>query len=510
MNFAIMNQEINFNKAVIFTHFGDLKYDEEFIANRQPYITKFTRKLRYFLESSLEIDNISIVYIYIDWATKYIVNSINDNNYFSIDPKMLAQEVELIDVLKVSERIARQELNIDRIKFHYIGINELVQLVNSIVEVDRSLLSLLSGKDGTFSYDSPKFIESVIRIARARSPHLSIHPVIRVDEDIIINPTALDKIIAEYNSRIRYSNFYFFSGIYGDPKSNTYDPINDHPVRVHWFYPTGDFENINVESSSLTKINFFLSDMSVIGATQIAAQGSNFSTNMKKIIKEKDIKSFRVSTQVTSGAGLVMSGTAISYLPPFMNFSTHVTWIDDYLKRRLHEAIGDINPCDTESLGEATIKQIRHTKGIYQRDHDWAYENYFERILCGAMFKSMIVDYYENPTEYSLIIKDIIKFKITHPEELDNRIEKIASDMLHQLHDKCNDVIFCFQSKEYKDTLLYKWAIEKEKDEKYKEKVCTNLLEDALSYLTLLSCWPIFVRVIESLPILGHTWLYDE
>jgi len=499
-------------KAVIFTHFGDLKYIDDFIQNKQKYIIRYSEKIKSYIQCNKEGKNIAILYVYVDWAMQQIVKSIDiKDETFHIDPLVMAQEIELLDVLKIAERLARSEMGGTKdFRIHYIGLSALIHLLNNIIETDKELLSLLCGRDGTFSYDSPKFIESVIRIARGRSPHLAANPVIRLDEDIEINPAAIDSLIKHYASLIRYNNFFFFSGCYGNPENTTYDPLNDHAVRVHWFFPSGKIPIEGYSEEQISKVKNFLADLSVLGATQIENSEAYFSVRVKELIKRKKISTIRQTPQVISGAGLMMSNTAIGFLPPFMNFSTHVTWIDDYLKRRLHEAIGDINKGDIESLKEARIMQVRHHGVIKEVDHKWAVEKYFERILSGCLHKSMMIDYDENPTSYSNLINNIVKFKIETKELLDQEIDKLKPELQSILEEKYDDVLYCMQSDEYKGSLSYEWALSKEKDNIYKNNFTEKILCDATEYAYLVFKWPVFVRAIERLPVLGNTWLFSE
>ena len=279
-------------KAVIFTHFGDLKYIEDFIQNKQKYISEYSAKIKSYIECQKNGKNISVLYIYVDWALQHLVKTIDlQNNSFTIDPQILAQEIELLDVLKIAERLARSETGGSKeLRIHYIGLSALVHLLNNIIDADKDLLGMLCGRGGTFSYDSPKFIESVIRIARGRSPHLAVNPIIRLDEDITINPEAIDTLIKHYASLVRYNNFFFFSGCYGDANTDHYDPLNDHAVRVHWFFPVGKIPAKGYKEEVIITVQTFLADLSVLGATQMEHSQKFFSTHMKNLVKQKNIK----------------------------------------------------------------------------------------------------------------------------------------------------------------------------------------------------------------------------
>ena len=89
----------------------------------------------------------------------------------------------------------------------------------------------------------------------------------------------------------------------------------------------------------------FLRDIAECGATQVD-NGPEVSKKMQEFVAKhrKGQLANRVSPQVISGAGLYMSHQAIHKLPPFMNLRNFVSWIDDHLKRRLHEAVGHLLP----------------------------------------------------------------------------------------------------------------------------------------------------------------------
>src|SRR5439155_112171 len=172
-----------------------------------------------------------------------------------------------------------------------------------------------------------------------------------------------DRIISEARSLSQRMEMYWFSGSY----SGTFpgDPVNEFAVRQHWLVDPvtfGDPKNFRL----VPKAEHFLVDLAEIGATQIVPPPKNVEPTeaAKKLIAARGKSKARQSPQVISGAGLVASHHAIWRLPPFMNAKAMVVWIDDHLKRLLHEAIGDLDPSDVERLHDAVLRQDRYPKGI--------------------------------------------------------------------------------------------------------------------------------------------------
>ncbi len=59
-----------------------------------------------------------------------------------------------------------------------------------------------------------------------------------------------------------------------------------------------------------------------------------------------------------------MTKNAIEVLPPFMSFQNLTIWVDDHLKRRLHEALGQMSKKNLEHINDALFHQDRHPEGI--------------------------------------------------------------------------------------------------------------------------------------------------
>jgi hypothetical protein len=134
---------------------------------------------------------------------------------------------------------------------------------------------------------------------------------------------------------------WWFSGCYSGNMPD--DPVNNHAVRQHWLIDPKTWDDPK-KFALLPNADRFLRDVGELGATQVELNRP-MSTACQALVQNRNgILHSRNTQQVISGAGLVISVPAIRRLPPFMNAKDLVVWVDDHLKRKLHEAIGDIAP----------------------------------------------------------------------------------------------------------------------------------------------------------------------
>lgn len=229
-----------------------------------------------------------------------------------IDDQVIIKERWLTGVLTTAERDARSDCGLrvqDPPFFKYIGIQELLGLLNELVEVDPELIGLLCGPGGQFGYDSPKFVEAVLRLARGHTAHLARHPIVRFDEDVEPNAESLTLVLAEYERAIKHKPYYFFSGAYGT-RGQGDDPINDHAVRCHWFAPLGTKSGPGgpqpaLGPGPLRLMRHFLSDLNELGATQYCDSQPYYSRALRQLLLNgrQMNRPRRSSPQVISGAG---------------------------------------------------------------------------------------------------------------------------------------------------------------------------------------------------------------
>ena len=590
-------------RAVVFTHFGNLVFERKdagktipFRNLRDGYIERYSEVFQSYMECNRKKNLISIVYAYVDWAVRKslplekTVDAAGQPT-FKYEPKLRGDEKELIRVLREAKRRAETRVSTGRNRipsdnlpqFRYIGFDDLLGLLSNLIQAgEPNLTSFLCGKGQRFTYDSPKFVEAVIRLARGRIPHLAIDPIIRFDEDVEPNAKSIQILLQEYRETEYDHPFYFFSGTYGDPDGSD-DPINDHAVRTHWFFPVGTKrlklnlrdENLlelistddlssggtpakklgslrlprtqtrqeNVELIKAIRLAYhFLADLSYLGATEVNNSRKFYSKTVRELTKSKGVAE-RGERQVISGAGLIMSNLAVDLLPPFMNFANQTVWVDDHIKRRLHEALQDIGETHKERVRDARSRQDRHPGGIKDSDMEFARKVYFERLLRGCLLHRTVIDLEGTATEYSKLVEDIVAYRMTRndPKLSKRSLGSLKKGLLRQLENHCELVLRCWSSTEFEGTESFTWAkrlleaevlnLQKEEEvecygwvkERLKDKppkirnaqlrmdvvrrwLYESVAQDAMDYITLVRNWPIFTRAIARL--LSDWWLF--
>lgn len=518
----------NHPKAVVFTHLSGLKYDTNggFQKIRGKLVERYTHIFTSYLQCNIDRHRIAIVYSYFDWLLKIAMDEFRRNKdndegqmWNSIRAKS-DEEFHLRKVLEEAEGNARNAIKSTYpIKFYHIGLKQLVGLVNKLRDVEPELLSFLFGRiTGRFTYDSPKFVEAIIRLARGDMPYLARHPIIRIDDDAKPNPRSIDLIMEAYQNISKNLPFFFLSGQYGR-EDGVDDPVNDYAVRTAYFFPIGtrpgdprfkDKSSVEFQRA-WDHTNMLLSDLSFVGATQ-GEYFDDHSLNAVTILSTEECHP-RPAPQVISGAGLIMSRRAIEFLPPFMNFNKLTMWVDDHLKRRLHEALGDIEPGDQESIIEARFEQNRHPEGIQKKDLEWAKNEYFERLLRGCLMQSLIEGGDGKSTVYSNHIHSIVAYKDVLPRdaEEDPKTKRLLlKEMSNITRERYENTLRCWSSKEFKGTILYEWASSYLSSSERKKELCREVIEDAWDYIRLVRRWPIFIRAISRLKQRPNKWLYHS
>jgi hypothetical protein len=504
-------------KAVVFTHI-DLTPKEIEREGRGECVKKYTR----LFERYLRCRNVGLVYMYLSLGAEEIMQAIVDGGKgqpLVVPPNVLEEENECLYVLQSAENKARRTYPDRLMKFIHVTTPQLITLFENLHKIDPGLFSFLFGTlSKSFTYDSPKFVEAVIRIARGQDPRSAKYPIIRFDEDVEVCEKPLDRLLAAYEEFLAENDnlYFFFSGCYGDPDNpDSFDPVNDRAVRTHWFSEkNGDI--FKTSDANVKQIKIFLRDLGEIGATQ---SGMNDSPSLRgqSLIAERGFITNRRNQQVISGAGLIMSLRAIQDIPPFMNMNLLIVWIDDHLKRQLHEGIDDINYLeDLESVPEARFKQDRYPNGVKQGDVNWANNmdgGYFDRLLAGCMMDSLISQPAEDqnrvirrPTELAQAIKEFIA-NPGAPLNY-NEMVPVLSEYARRRYDQ---VLGLWQTPEFEGTILYEWASEKAKDAGYKESQVKGVIEDAGDYLKLVQRWRgSFAAAIGRLRPTGNGWLFER
>jgi len=417
-----------------------------------------------------------------------------------------------------------------------VGLSELNIVFKNLRDADPTLVNHLWGLKGVFTYDTPKFVESVLILSRGQTPHLASNPVLRFDEDVVPNQDSIRALLDAFVERSARRGYYFFSGCYGSPASNAalYDPVNDHAVRTHWCAPDGTLagdryqRNRNGQAvprdkvtAALDHCRTFLADISQLGAPQewpltddmsvgvtprplASAYGRTLvSSGMKDAMSRGLLGRDWRTQQVISGAGLIMSRRATALLPPFTGFAKLTMWVDDYVKRVLHEALGDIQHEDCASVVSARFHQNRHPNGTQAnavKDGE-----YFERVLRGCMLCRVVAPppKEQDPTNFVKAVKATALFT---PANIDRASlkEQIKRDAL----ERGKAVLQAWQSPDYANTSLKQWADEQEATSGYLDSIAQGLARDCLRYLEFLANWPAYLRAVDRVPFIGESWLF--
>jgi hypothetical protein len=492
-------------KAVVFTHFGHLGDIDPQGAPRE-----VAARYQSVLESYCRCQHVGIVYAYVDHFLRTLIAS--ERTTMSIDEKrrleqrLHKEERALIEWLEGREEAARKRLGMgksDGPRFFYVGYDQLIELFDALREVDPKLIDELHGPGGKFTYDSPKFIEAVIRLARGDTAHLAMHPVVRIDEDARANDEAISLLLDRFTEDSGNRPYYFFSGCYGS--SSTTDYLNDFAVRTHWFTPIGTRKADSLPELVSHQIETFLADISRLGARQLI----DGTTPCSRALRELP-RTTRPSPQVISGAGLIMSRKAVDLLPPFMNMGNMTVWVDDYLKRRLHETLGDISPHDIERDAEAKFLQDRHPQGVTPVDMKLA-ADYFPRLLRGCLFLAIIDGPHDSPTPYGRLIRDIVSFNTAANDERlalgEPDGQAFYAYLLETAKGRLGQVLQSWTSAEFADTELGRWVAVQGQEQA--DEFCKQVADDAIAYARLAGRWHIFVRAIQRLPYYGTKWLFE-
>jgi hypothetical protein len=475
-------------------------------------------------ERYLECRNVGLVYMYLSFGI---------GQDLVVPNEVLMDEAMCLNILQLAEYKAREKHPNRALKFIPIATFQLASLLRHLYKIDPALIELLRGgggagaslreflrgESGTFTFDSPKFVEAVIQIVRGWDPRLAGNPVVRFDEDVHVCEESLDVLLTAYeNFQATTANLnFFFSGRYGDSDiPDTIDPINDRVVRAHWFTEiSGDGYK-----PDLDKIKLFWRDLGEVGATQLGQESSPSIRGMELIAGSEESRPSRGSSvcrrtqQVISGAGLIMSHAAIRNLPPFMSLNHLAVWADDFLLRLLHEMIGNIHIDEMESVALAKFKQYRHPHGIQAKDIEWAKIKYFDALLAGCMMDAIIgqpanrSDMKRIPTEFTQAINEVIEDP-QHAERI--KIETIRPALQQYAEQRYDEVLFLWQTPEYKGTALHEWAYSKSQDPAHKTQRIDEILEDASAYLELVKLWKVsFSAAIGRLKPIGNLWLFER
>ncbi|MFW9998126.1 MAG: hypothetical protein ACFFD4_39155 [Candidatus Odinarchaeota archaeon] len=501
-------------KAIAFTH---LSIDEHSFrtAEKDGLLPEFVyKKWGDMLDAYINCKNVGLVYLFLADAYIYFVSR-NIDSYKEKEEfaKLKSLEIAIEEALK--ESISNKHGCDAQKKFIIVGITQLQPLVEHLKELANSLNvnfeRLVLGGSGELFYDCPKVIEAIIRIVRRHTNN----PVLRFDQDVVVDCNSIDALINEFENLTSNKQHYFiFSGNYRS-HSRANNPqmfwLNDFAVRTHFLstseegksvndYKESDNQNIHFEIDTKTA-ETFISDLSSIGADPYH--------------------------QPISGAGLCISPLAIVQLPPFANVGKNIIWIDDSIKRALHEGIGDIEPTEVREVSHAIFMQDRHGgPKITLKDVRLGYSSYLPRLVSGCLMRSVMLDIAKTTRAgtYS-------EYFITYMQKHTNTSREIRNNWKDSIESRLDSVYRLWTSPSYQTTAgkalsnFAKSALNRHTPE-YDEvleavlenplqdvsKLCTSkgikpersaawfvadTISDLERYVQLMNIWPYIIRAVD-------------
>jgi hypothetical protein len=384
------------------------------------------------------------------------------------------------------ERVLREHLEkaVRRLapdKIQIVGTRELTPTMASLSRMtkrgeQKELGDLLLGSGRDLNYDSPKVVEAMIRLARATKFHEE--PIFRFDADVEVDDENVLCLLNYYDELATKEQYYFFSGGYrcSDPASRAGSLLNAYAVRTAQFWK----EVGGVGKLDTRRAKHFLDDLRKIGADPY--------------------------TQVISGAGLCMSPSAIQVLPPFANVAELIIWIDDHLKRVLHEDMkhfgrpkGAFRRCC-----EAKFVQDRHPGGLKGQDVAWHSDEYLKRLVRGCLLDAMIQDRRPNGRgQVAGLVGDYVTkgLPLEDRDALDMRLKPIGVNRLELIEATWGQPV-------YEGSAVYDFA-QTELPGAGADLV-DEVIEAVDSYFALLETWSQFVSLCQQIDrrLRANQWLF--
>jgi len=487
------------SKAVVFTHVNPRDED---LRSRDTE-SAFVRKQAARFTAYLDCPNVGLVYVYVSSGIEMLVESMAAGTPMTV--ALMAKSEQCTTLVRRALDVAVGRERVTSPRFLFLDLPKVSPLLQLLQEISPNLIRNLAGwkphltsagvEVPQFSYDSPKFFEAVIRVVRGVDCTLARHPVVRIDADVLVNKEAIQLILDEYERATSdHDRFFFYSGCYRGPasRSGSKDDLNSHAVRT-----TGFFDNLarsanKILPTSLTDVNRrFLGDLAEIGAQQVS-DGNR-------------------SAQVISGAGLVMSLRAILLLPPFMNAGCGIVWIDDHLKRQLHEVIGDLPSTSLERLDEATFVQDRHgSQGITPRQRDFANGEYLERLIRGCMMDAIVRGdrNQSGPGPLSEVIeKSIRKGRASLSVQAKASLKK---KMENEARKRGEAAAKLWKTNNYSDPPIRRWPDPSKISSMNLTSLVDSTVTAGLNYVDLFFSWRSYVDAFLRLKRADSNWLFTD
>jgi len=495
------------SRAAVFTHLDERNRLED-----PTQFLQFYRRRGAFFQSCLRCPNIGIVFLYSSYGIEEHLAALEaSGNDARIPMTMLENEQRIYNALQVAVdravmHVRRQDPGWSRAdgpEFVFIGVRELACHLNRLLRVNSELLKNFAYR-GKFTYDSPKYVEAILRIGRAHQ--FPDETIVRIDADVMVNEAAIDAILKQAaicRLEKSFKPFWWFSGCYFGNSSP--DPVNDHALRQHWLVTRKSRRDPNHCFKVVRGGASFLADIAEIGATQFGSRDTvssspALSRAAKRLIRQRHLSKRRASAQVISGAGLVASYDAIRRLPPFMNAREMVVWIDDHLKRLLHEAIGDISSHAPERLTEAAMQQDRFPEGISDAKVAGSPE-YFGRLMRGCLIEATIQTAEGKPGPLAEWVHRIVGATLKKLSRDDE--EQLRRDLAAAASQRYKEVIELWKTAKYGNDILAAWARSRRH-----AHLCKDAVDIGVAYVKLCFSWPDHVTAIENLSAYEAYWLF--
>jgi hypothetical protein len=397
-----------------------------------------------------------------------------------------------------------------------IGFDDTVNVLSRLQryaeahEYDIRPLFLGAGK--YMRYDSPKVVDAILRITGRNTGC----PVFRIDGDVNPDEASFAKLLEAYRNLPDrgHSGVYVFSGGYGgwDYSTQPQEAMrNNYAVRTaHLADPATD----RLDPELCEK---FMDSISKIGAEQ----GFSLDRNGGNV----------PHAQVISGAGFCLSYGAIRRLPPFSNAAYQITWIDDHLKRKLHEAIDDLGDnAGTSRVVDALFKQERQDVLAVDK-----VSGYLMTLARGCIFDALIhsgnrpglyakcvKSFREGTAEFPRIFKKETKtigdFKVQLLSDLGLELAEIGRRRIEQVRELWGEALSGKELGEDKsfvprrdmpDSFLLPPRLKGNLVENAENCRVYEVLQDAEQYFHLLKVWPIFHTLLVDITR-GDDWLFDR
>ncbi len=331
------------------------------------------------------------------WFDFYYVEYIRARDRGLGSGNLALQEARL--KIRVFNNLLRELFEARYPRLRLLTVNNLDLLLRMNLGQHFSLSQFLIGgatiTEGSTSYDTPKVIESIIRIINIGRNA----PIFRFDDDVIFygfdspnkegirdEQCASIRLLCNHFSKLRTDhniNYFMYSGCYKSGGDREY--LDKYSVRVMFMAQRNDATIVDVpKNSSEEEIKKDLEKKIV--------SEENINTNVENFIKDLWIVGANPNLQIISGAGLCMSASAILDLPPFSNMRKSIMWIDDHLKYSLHHSLKHFgyvqNSLQKARLEDAKFFQERYKDGINPMNLEnvrWHLSTYFPRLLFGCI-----------------------------------------------------------------------------------------------------------------------------